>query len=253
MIRSRIIYPNIIDPYLNQALEESLLDSVSNGNFDLILRFWTSSPSVIIGRNQSLKAEVNLKACQKYKVPIIRRITGGGAVYLDLGCLNFSFFLNNKSKHFSKDVKTQNRFFLRIIMNALNENNFDCCISPPNSIFINGKKISGNAQLFKGNSVLHHGTILVNTNLKLLKTLLKTNNYSKGGRYISSKKADTINLFNINKKITMNKIIQTIVKQTKSAFQLRIPEIPLTRNELNQAASLKKEKYSNSIWKKRYP
>jgi len=253
MIKTRVISPSVTDPFLNHAIEELLLDSVSDRNFDLILRFWTAKPSVIIGRNQSIKAEVNINLCKKYKIPIIRRITGGGTVYLDLGCLNFSFFLNSESEFFSKNVKALNRFFLKIIINALNKNNLNCYISPPNSIFINGKKISGNAQIFKGNSILHHGTILINTDLKLLKKVLKPNNNADEGRYIPSVNTNTLNLININKDITIEKIIQNVIISTEKKFQLQISKISLIEKELNQAIEVMKEKYLNYNWQYRIP
>lgn len=248
-INSRLIFPETTDPFLNQALEEVLLISVGNRYFDFILRFWRAQPSVIIGRNQSIKAEVNIETCQKYQIPIIRRITGGGAVYLDLGCLNFSFFLNNQCKFFSRNVSVLNKFLIQIIIDALKKSNFNCTYHPSNAIFINGKKISGNAQLFKGNSVLHHGTILVNSDLKLLTKVLNTNIDTKVGRYISSKKSDVTNLNFIDRNITIEKIIQDIIIQIEKVFNLKLSNVCLTDEELNQAKSLMRKKYLNSNWR----
>lgn len=250
MINSRVIFPEITDPFLNQALEELLLKSVSNRSYDIILRFWKAEPSVIIGRHQSIKAEVNLKACRKNNIPIIRRISGGGAVYLDLGCLNFSFFLNNNSRYFTSNVEKLNRFLLRIIINALKELNFDCYLEPPNSILIDGKKISGNAQTFRGNSVLHHGTLLIQTDLKLLEELLTPVKYNLEERYIPSNRAETINLTKINENITTESIIHCIYEQAEKHFHLKLLEMSIKNKELNEAKILMKRKYVNPKWAK---
>lgn len=253
MVNARIIFPKITDPFLNQALEELLLISVNNREFDIILRFWTAEPSVIIGRNQSIKAEVNKRACQKYLIPVIRRITGGGAVYLDLGCVNFSFFLNNHCKYYSKNVSVLNKLLIQIIIDALKKLDLDCTYQLPNSIFINGKKVSGNAQIFRGNSVLHHGTLLVNSDLQRLVEVLNTNSNSRVKRYIFSKKTDIANLGFINTNITIEEIIQNIVMQAEKAFQLKLSKINLTETELNQAMTIMREKYTDSNWLNRIP
>jgi lipoate---protein ligase len=253
MINSRLIFSKISDPFLNQALEEILLNSVFNREYDLIVRFWSAQSSVIIGRNQSLKGEVNIKASQKYQIPIIRRISGGGAVYLDLGCLNFSFYINNNCKFYTNNVSTLNNSLIQIIINALTLSNLDCLIQPPNSITINGKKISGSAQIFKGNSVLHHGTLLVNTNLLKLTELLNIEKKIRKIRYINSKKAEVTNISFINQNITIAEIIQKLVIQIENAFQLKFTEKNLTKSELNHAKMIMKKKYLDTNWLNKIP
>jgi lipoate---protein ligase len=253
MINSRLIFSKISDPFLNQALEEILLNSVFNREYDLIVRFWSAQSSVIIGRNQSLKGEVNIKASQKYQIPIIRRISGGGAVYLDLGCLNFSFYINNNCKFYTNNVSTLNNSLIQIIINALTLSNLDCLIQPPNSITINGKKISGSAQIFKGNSVLHHGTLLVNTNLLKLTELLNVEKKIRKIRYINSKKAEVTNISFINQNITIAEIIQKLVIQIENAFQLKFTEKNLTKSELNHAKMIMKKKYLDTNWLNKIP
>ncbi|MFX1478748.1 MAG: biotin/lipoate A/B protein ligase family protein [Promethearchaeota archaeon] len=253
MINSRLIFSKITDPFLNQALEDILLNSVYNREFDLIIRFWFAEPSVIIGRNQSIKGEVNIKASQKYQIPIIRRITGGGAVYLDLGCLNFSFYLNNNCIFYTSNVSNLNRSFMQIIANALTLFNFDCLVQPPNSITIDGRKISGSALIFKGNSVLHHGTLLVHTNLQKLTELLNVEKKFREIRYITSKKADVTNVSFINQSITIAEIIQKIIIQIEDAFQLKLTEKNLTESELNQAKMMMRKQYLDLNWLNKIP
>jgi len=253
MINSRFFFSKNTDPFLNQALEEILLNSVFNREYDLIVRFWSAKPSVIIGRNQSLTREVNIKASQKYQIPIIRRITGGGAVYLDLGCLNFSFYINNNCTFYTSNVSNLNKSFIQIIVNALSLFNFDCLIQPPNSITINEKKISGSAQIFKGNSVLHHGTLLVNSNLQKLTELLNVEKKFNEKKYVASKKTDVTNISFVDHNISIAEIIQEVVIQIEEVFQLKLSEKNLSESELNEAKMIKRKKYSDSNWLNKIP
>ncbi len=248
-----VILPSISNPFLNQAVEEVLLQSVKNREHDLILRFWRSKPSVIIGRNQSLKAEVNIRACKKHQVPILRRITGGGGVYLDLGCLNFSFFMNNHCEYYSNNVSILNKFLITIIIDALMKSHLDCSFHVPNSIYLNNKKISGSAQLFRGNSVLHHGTLLINSDLDLLTKVLDTTLDTEVGHYVPSNRTKTTNIRSFNRYITIERIIQDIISQVEKAFHLELTRIDLTNEELNRARKLVREKYSSSKWGNKIP
>jgi lipoate-protein ligase A len=142
---------------------------------------------------------------------------------------------------------------IQIIVNALTQSNLDCLIQPPNSITINGKKISGSAQIFKGNSVLHHGTLLINTNLQKLTELLNVEKKIREIRYITSKKADVINISFVNQNVTIAEIIQKIVVQIEDAFQLKFTEKNLTKSELNHAKMIMRKKYLDSNWLNKIP
>lgn len=250
---SRLILPSVKDPYINQALEEVLLNSVAHRQFDFILRFWSSKPCVIIGRNQSLKAEVNVEFCKSHHIPIIRRITGGGAVYLDLGCLNFSFILNDRCEYFTPKVLILNEFLIQIIIEALKTLHFDCAYKPPNSIFIGGKKISGSAQIFKRNSVLHHGTLLINSDLNTLKTSLNSDNKNKRVKHVLSNRTDQTNLASIQINITAERVIERIFKQVQNSFNLKLHNQNITNEEFNEASVLMKNRYLNINWQERIP
>lgn len=250
---SRLILPDVIDPYINQAIEEVLLNSVARRKFDFILRFWCSKPCVIIGRNQSLKAEVNVEFCKSQNIPIIRRISGGGAVYLDLGCLNFSFILNDRCNYFTKKVLILNEFLIQIIIEALKSLHFDSTFKPPNSIFIGGKKISGSAQIYKKNSVLHHGTLLLNSDLNTLKTSLNSDYRNKIVKYVPSNKTDQTNLASNQIEITADQVIERIIKQVQNSFNLKLHNQNITNEEFNEASVLMKNRYLNINWQDRIP
>lgn len=176
------------DIYENLAIEIYLLENFTE-NF---LFIYHNFECIIIGRNQIISREVNNEYIYENDIPIVRRISGGGAVFHDPGNINFSFIVNRKRQ--SKRIKLFN-YFIKIFFQ--NEFNINLCDSGDN-IYLNDLKISGSAQYFKGERQLHHGTLLFNVDLEKLKKSLRNNNYSK---YVSraqiSKKANITNICNI--------------------------------------------------------
>lgn len=250
----RYIVSKITDPHLNQALDESLLNSVYQKKSDFILRFWKSDPCVIIGRNQSINAEVNTEYCRKNQIPIIRRISGGGAVYLDLGCLNFSFLFNSTCKFFTKNIPILNKFIINMIIEALNTLSFKCEFQPPNSIFLDGKKISGNAQIYKGNSVLHHGTLLYRTDLKSLEYSLNSLSQviNQNKKQVKSNKVKSTNLYFFNTKQTEADIIDCGKKIIQKTLDFNLKTDEITKEEFEYAKMLKFKRYCSFSWQNRF-
>jgi lipoate---protein ligase len=151
------------DPYFNIAAEEYLLKNLNEDCFML----WVNKPSIIVGKHQNAVAEVNLDVVRRLKIPVIRRISGGGTVYHDLGNLNFSFIRKGqpgKLIDFSR--------FLQPIIEVLNQMGIPARHQGKNDIRVNGRKISGNSEHVHQNKVLHHGTLLFNSNLVLLNAII---------------------------------------------------------------------------------
>ena len=173
------------DPYYNLATEEYLLKSTD----DDIFMLWQNSPSVIIGKNQNAYAEVNLSAAKERGVNVCRRITGGGAVYHDLGNVNYTFISSSKNAE-PLDFES----FTRPIIKALYNMGVDASLSGRNDIECNGLKISGNAQHSSNGRILHHGTLLFDTELGAMNELLKVDKEKLVYRAVKSCSSRVANL-----------------------------------------------------------
>ena len=151
----RYIWLPTQSPYFNLATEEYLLTQTQEEVFML----WQNANAIIIGRHQNTLAEINQPFVEENKIVVARRLTGGGAVFHDLGNLNFSFIRNiapeEKEINFVK--------FLQPIVDALQSLGVPAAFSGRNDLVVHDKKISGNAMVYYGNRVLEHGTLLFST------------------------------------------------------------------------------------------
>ena len=169
-------------------MEEILFDSLSSDNKAYFL-LWQNAPSVIIGRHQNTAEEVNETYVREHNIPVVRRGTGGGAVYHDLGNLNFSFLT-----HLEKGEDTSFTRFIYPIAEALKDIGIQAEISGRNDMTVEGKKFSGNAQRKNGNKLLQHGTLMLNLDVSNLTDILTGNPDKYQSKGISSHKSRVANL-----------------------------------------------------------
>ena len=228
------------DPYFNIALEEHFL---KNLNFeDTIFSLWQNKPSIIVGKHQNSYAEVNHKFVLEHNIPIARRITGGGAVYHDLGNLNFTFI--TKVDHFdSIDIAS----YIMPIVEALNRIGLDARLSDRNSITIDGKKISGTAEAFANKKLLCHGTLLFNSNLNILKEALKPPNITVETKSVKSIPGVVANIKDfLEHKYDISTFKNELINQIFSDIPYK--EYSLTENDIENIEKLAKEKFSTWDW-----
>lgn len=155
-----------LDPAFNLALEETLFNMLRPGDPGWFL-LWRNGPSVIVGRHQNTVEEVNAELVRTYNLPVVRRMTGGGAVYHDVGNLNFSFLTPAEGLG-----RLDFGVFLRPVLAALAELGVAAAFSSRNDITVEGRKVSGSAQSRNKHAVLHHGTLLVDLDLDMLGAVL---------------------------------------------------------------------------------
>ena len=192
------------DPYYNLAVEEYLLN-----NFDEdIFMLWQNAPVVVIGKNQNAYAEVDLKYAGDNDIRICRRITGGGAVYHDLGNVNYTFITSTK-----KAQALNYEYFTRPIIDALSSLGLDCKLSGRNDLECQGKKFSGNAQYSSNGRILHHGTLLFNVDVSVMSSVLKVDKEKLEYKAVKSHKGRVINLCELlGNKISADEFIKHIEK-----------------------------------------
>lgn len=144
------------NPYYNLAFEETVLCRRREGNYLLL---WQNDNTIVIGRNQNAEAEINRRFVEQHGIRVVRRTTGGGAVYHDLGNLNYSFITDAGDA----ERLTMERF-TRPIVEALQGLGIQAEASGRNDILAEGRKVSGTAQRLLGGRILHHGTLLFDAN-----------------------------------------------------------------------------------------
>lgn len=154
--------------FFNHAAEEYLM----NNFHDEVFMLWINKPSILIGRNQNTLTEINYDYVKDNQIDIVRRLSGGGAVYNDLGNINFTFITyRDKDK---SEVKNGFKKFALPVIEALQSLGVNAEFTGRNDIIIEGKKFSGNAQYFQKDKLLHHGTLLFDCDMSKLSSALKS-------------------------------------------------------------------------------
>ncbi len=232
---------NTFDPHINLALEEYLLRNIALD--DEILLFYINAPSIIIGRNQNTLEEINVEHVQVKGIHVVRRLSGGGAVYHDLGNLNFSFIAPNLGGSFSNFAK-----FTAPVIRVLNKMGVKAELSGRNDILVDGRKISGNAQYIAGARMVSHGTLLYDSDLSHVSAALRVRASkieSKGIKSIRSRVANiTEFLYNPPDIAEFRRILlEGIFAGEKS-----IPQYQLTTADWDAVHALSNSRYQTWEW-----
>ena len=191
------------DPYLNLAFEQYLFSNVKSN--DRILYLWRNSETVVIGKFQNPWSECNVEKMAEDDIKLMRRYSGGGAVFQDLG--NLCFTLISGSDYDVEEQKSKNNDF---IISALNKFNITALASGRNDILANERKISGAAFQIQQGNLMHHGTLLVNSDLDRLQLYLKPSKDKLETKGIKSVRSRVANLQEFNHLLTVEALIEQL-------------------------------------------
>ncbi|MEF3245339.1 MAG: lipoate--protein ligase family protein [Caldisericaceae bacterium] len=212
------IRSNSTDPEFNIALDEKLLYLVGLGVLPDIVRFYKNSTSVILGRFQCKEFEIDEDYCIIHQIKIVKRTTGGGTVFHDLGNLNISVIVKKetlKSNYILENI----HFLSSAIANALKYFNIEASIGKHNEILVGDKKVSGSAAALKYNGFLYHATLLLNSNLEQMKrALTPKKEYHPGSKCIKSNRASVMNIYEL-RYINENDLINRIYNEISRVFK----------------------------------
>lgn len=234
-----IIMNNHTNPYFNLAAEEYLLNNFQEDCFML----WRNAPCIVVGKNQNTLSEINVHYVKEHHIPVVRRLSGGGAVFHDLGNLNFTFIMNEDGNSFNNFAK-----FTQPILAVLQNLGVNAQFTGRNDLTINDQKFSGNAQYKHKNRILHHGTLLFTSDITDLSAALKAKPAKFEGKGVKSISKRVTNISKHLKSplsiIEFKELIMNYVMTTNRTDHL----LEFTTEDMEKINQLVKEKYDTWKW-----
>lgn len=232
---------DITDPTLNLAMEEYVLKNMPKD--DSYFLFYVNRPSIIIGKNQNTIEEVNQPYIDEHGIDVVRRISGGGAVYHDTGNLNFSFVTDDDGNSFHNFKK-----FTEPIVEALQSLGVDADMSGRNDIQVGSAKISGNAMVKVKDRMFSHGTLMLNSELNEVQNALKVNLAKIKSKGIKSVRSRVANISEfLDEPLDIDRFKEIILK-TIFGEATQVEEYILTDDDWKKIEQLSNEKYRTWEW-----
>jgi len=239
---------------MNMAIDEAILIARSRGMAPNTVRLYAWEPSAVsIGFFQSLDAEVDLEACRIEGVDVVRRSTGGGAVFHDSrGEVTYSLIASEEEEIIPRDLLKSYEVICDGIVKGLEVLGVSASFQPVNDIVVGGRKISGNAQTRKLGVLLQHGTVLVDADLDKMFRLLKVSEAKIRDKMISSaeKRVTTLKK-ELLRKPSLNEAAEALQRGFEKSLKITLTKGELTDEELRLAEDLRSQKYSNAEWTRR--
>ncbi len=232
----RVLETGYNKAYWNMALDEVLMNGVTD--VPVLRLYGWKPPAISIGYFQSINDEVDLQKCNYMGIDVVRRITGGGAVFHDSE-LTYSFI----TRKYPQNIMESYRMICVAIVICLNKLGLEAKFAPLNDIVANGKKVSGNAQTRKKGTLLQHGTILLDVNIEKMFSTLK----------VSSEKIRDKMITNVMERVMpLNKTFEEVALALKASFSekfgAKLVIDRLTMEEEESVKTLAKKKYATIQW-----
>lgn len=234
------IHHHSTDPYFNIATDEYIFKHLKEDCFML----WRNDNAIIVGKHQNAQAEINQSYVKEQDIKVVRRLSGGGAVYHDLGNLNFTFTRTGDDK---EDMVDFHRY-TKPILEVLRQLGVNAEFSGRNDLLIEGKKFSGNAEHVFKNKVMHHGTLLFSSHMPDISGALKINPLKYKDRAVKSVPKRVTNIQDhLEENIEVEEFAQRIMDYIVSSFEdCRMYEF--SREDLDKIEKIKQEKYATWEW-----
>ncbi len=231
----------ITDPRINLAIEEYALKNLDINESYLL--FYINKPSIIIGKNQNTIEEVNQDYIEKNDITVVRRLSGGGAVYHDLGNLNFSFITKDDGDSFHNFKK-----FTEPVVKALGKLGIHAELSGRNDIMAEGKKISGNAMFATRGRMFSHGTLLFNSEMDHIVSALKVKKEKIESKGIKSIRSRVGNIADFLKEPMTIEEFRSFILTNIFEGSSEIPEYVLTDEDWEKIHKISEERYQQWDW-----
>lgn len=230
------------NPYFNLALEEYALKEIDIDEDFFIL--WQNENTVVVGRNQNTIEEVKSDYIKEHDVNVVRRMSGGGAVYHDLGNINYTFITRSDD-----DSKHNFKKFTKPVIDALETLGIEAEFTGRNDITIDDKKISGNAQYYHQNKMLHHGTILFDVDGNILKDVLQVKADKIASKGIKSVKSRVTSISqHLKEPMTSEEFKDMILRFILDTDDISTKEYVLSEEDISNIEKLAEDKYSTWDW-----
>ncbi|MFD2760643.1 lipoate--protein ligase [Lentibacillus juripiscarius] len=233
----------ITDPTINLAIEEYILQNF--GEKDTYLLFYINKPSIIIGRNQNSVEEINTDYVDENGIKVVRRLSGGGAVYHDEQNLNFSFITKDDGESFQDFAK-----FTQPVVDALNKLGVPAEMKGRNDLAVEDRKISGNAMFSTKGRMFSHGTLMLDSEIENVVSALNVNKEkieSKGIKSIRSRVANISEY--LDEKISMEAFKELILKYIFDVQDVKdVPRYELTEEDWKEIHKISENRYQKWEW-----
>lgn len=246
----RFLDLGIIDPPTSGAVGEVILLARSKKAVpDTLFLYQRDPPACSIGYFQAVENVVDVEECKRLNVDICRRITGGGAIYSDMENLTYNIVVSEDNKKIPQDILKSYEVLCRGVVESLKMLGLDASFKPVNDILVDGRKISGSSQTRRKNVVLHHGTLLVKTDIKTMSKVLRVSKEKMSDKTAKSIEERVINLEAALKKKPDIEMIKNLLKRGfEKALDIELIPGELSDYEKQLTDKFKREKYSTREW-----
>jgi lipoate-protein ligase A len=241
-----LVDSDLVSPAVSAALDEAILEAHIAGKVPNTLHFYRRGvPTISIGYFQKVSESVDMAECERRGIALIRRKSGGASIYTDAGQLIYGLVVHEDDLPSERGESF--RMICKAIAEALDAFGLDAVYRPTNDVEVDGMKVSGNAQLRRKGSVLQHGTIVVDTDMRQMDAVLKVPNLGQGVKVRPSDRVTTIAAL-LGSAPDMELVKGSLVFAFGAAFGVEFVATPLSKVEDALVEKLVRERYSRKDW-----